>query len=659
MEIEKTEELEQMERSREEGETEHETIPHWTKQLTLRGLVTSLIIGILYSIIIMKLNLTTGLSPTLNISAALLSFFFLKAWVKILSQLGFKSAPFTKQENTVVQTCAVACYSVSVSGGFGSYMLGLNEKTYELAGGVDTPGNTGFKNPTIGWFTGFLFSVSFVGLFSLIPLRKIMILDYKLPYPSGTATAVLLNGFHTPQGDIAAKKQVRGFLKFFGLSFLWSFFQWFFTNGAMCGFAQFPTFGLQAWKQTFFFDFSLTYVGAGMIVSHLVNLSLLFGAIISWGITWPLLTDLKGDWYPAKVSESSMRSMAGYKAFLTIALILGDGFYNFAKIIIVVSKSMYDKSKPRNIGRVADEATTIKGDKKHDEFFVKETIPLWVSYVGYTLFTIIAIIAIPLMFREIRWYYVIIAYILAPFLGFSNAYGAGLTDINMAYNYGKVALFIFAAWSGGNNGVIAGLVACGLVKSLVYISADLMHDFRTGYLTLTSPRSMFVSQVIGTAMGCVIAPLTFFLYYKAFDIGNPEGVWKAPYALVYRNMAILGVEGFSSLPKNCLKLCYGFFGFAIGVNVLRDVLPVRYGRWMPLPMAMAVPLLSGANFAIDMCVGSLIVFIWNQVNSVRAKLMIPAVASGLLCGDGLWILPSALLALAKVHPPICMKFTKS
>lgn len=27
-----------------------------------------------------------------------------------------------------------------------------------------------------------------------------MILDYKLTYPSGTATAVLINSFHTPQG---------------------------------------------------------------------------------------------------------------------------------------------------------------------------------------------------------------------------------------------------------------------------------------------------------------------------------------------------------------------------------------------------------------------------------------------------------------------------
>lgn len=36
-------------------------------------------------------------------------------------------------------------------------------------------------------------------------LGQIMVIDYKLPYPSGTATAVLINGFHTTKGNKMAK----------------------------------------------------------------------------------------------------------------------------------------------------------------------------------------------------------------------------------------------------------------------------------------------------------------------------------------------------------------------------------------------------------------------------------------------------------------------
>lgn len=54
-----------------------------------------------------------------------------------------------------------------------------------------------------------------------------------------------------------------------------------------------------------------------MICSHLVNLSLLLGAVLSWGIMWPLIRGLKGEWFPATLSESSMKSLNGYKVWTT------------------------------------------------------------------------------------------------------------------------------------------------------------------------------------------------------------------------------------------------------------------------------------------------------------------------------------------------------
>lgn len=656
--VEESKEIETEEVNNEAEEVKR--IAPWTKQITIRGIVASLAIGVIYSVIVMKLNLTTGLVPNLNVSAALLAFVFIRTWTELLQKAGIVSTPFTRQENTVIQTCATACYSIAVGGGFGSYLLGLNQKTYEEVG-IDTDGNTpgSYKKLELGWMTGFLFVSSFVGLLALVPLRKIMVIDYKLSYPSGTATAVLINGFHTKRGDKMAKKQVHGFMKFFSISFLWGFFQWFYSGGTQCGFVQFPTFGLKAWRQTFYFDFSATYIGAGMICSHLVNLSLLLGAVLSWGIMWPLISDLKGNWFPGSLPESSMKSLNGYKVFVSIALILGDGLYNFLKIMYFTSRSMYAGLRRTTSKQLSDNHAQPLDDLQRNEVFIRESIPIWVACIGYVFFSIVSIIIIPLMFPELKWYYIVVAYILAPSLSFCNAYGAGLTDMNMAYNYGKVALFVLAAVAGKDSGVVAGLVGCGLIKSIVSISSDLMHDFKTGHLTLTSPRSMLVSQVIGTAIGCVVAPLTFFLFYKAFDVGNPDGEYKAPYAIIYRNMAILGVQGFSALPRHCLQLCYGFFGFAIVANLARDLTPAKIGKWIPLPMAMAVPFLVGAYFAIDMCMGSLVVFVWHKVNGRKASLMVPAVASGLICGDGLWILPSSILALAKVNPPICMSFFAS
>ncbi|MBO8584314.1 OPT/YSL family transporter, partial [Staphylococcus aureus] len=78
--------------------------------------------------------------------------------------------------------------------------------------------------------------------------------------------------------------------------------------------------------------------------------------------------------------------------------------------------------------------------------------------------------------------------------------------------------------------------------------------------------------------------------------------------------------------------------------------------FLPSAMAMAIPFFIGSYFSIDMCLGSLILFLWRKFNLRQAEAFAPAVASGMICGEGIWSLPSSILSLAKVKPPICMKF---
>ncbi|RWW62568.1 hypothetical protein BHE74_00030290 [Ensete ventricosum] len=134
---------------------EGQRLPGWREQLTVRAFVVSFFLAVMFSVIVMKLNLTTGIIPSLNVAAGLLGFFFVKLWTKGLESTGLLRTPFTRQENTVIQTCVVAAYGLAFSG--------------------------------------------------MATTPHIMIIDYKLIYPSGTATAYLINGFHTPQGEKLAK----------------------------------------------------------------------------------------------------------------------------------------------------------------------------------------------------------------------------------------------------------------------------------------------------------------------------------------------------------------------------------------------------------------------------------------------------------------------
>ncbi|CAM8927929.1 unnamed protein product [Rhodiola kirilowii] len=645
-------------------ERSNKQVPPWEQQLTIRAFVVSFVLSVMFSTIVMKLNLTTGIIPSLNVSAGLLAFFFVKTWTKIVGNFCGLSRPFTRQENTVIQTCVVASAGIAFSGGFGSYLFAMSDVmarvSEEPAGKYDT------KNPALGWMIGFLFVVSFLGLFSVVPLRKIMIVDFKLTYPSGTATAYLINSFHTPKGAMLAAKQIKALGKFFSFSFLWGFFQWFFTSGDGCGFVNFPTFGLRAYHQKFYFDFSATYVGVGMICPYMVNISLLLGGILSWGLAWPLIETKKGDWYISDQS-TDMHGLQGYKIFMGIALILGDGLYNFFKAVLSTLKRFLDQLRNTSMSDTlpSDNSFPVSPSHSYDEqrrteFFLKDRIPVWFAVSGYISIAVISTVALPYIFPQLEWYHVIVIYIFAPTLAFCNAYGCGLTDWSLASTYGKIAIFVIGAWVGVPHGIIAGLASCGVMMNIVSTASDLMQDFKTGYLTLTSPRSMFVSQVIGTAMGCIISPCVFFLFYTAFsDMGKPGSKYQAPFALIYRNMARIGIEGFDTLPRNCLTLAVALFAAAILINFIKDTVGKRWAKYIPLPMAMAIPFYIGPFFAIDMCLGSLILFIWEKTNKAKAEAFGPAVASGLICGDGIWILPSSILALAGVSPPICMRFLSS
>ncbi|KAK7333744.1 hypothetical protein VNO80_30521 [Phaseolus coccineus] len=149
----------------------------------------------------------------------------------------------------------------------------------------------------------FVSIVTFLGLFSMVPLRKIMIVDFKLTYPSGTATAHLINSFQqrvpTSKVRIRIEKEI------------------------------------------------------------------------------------------ATVQTSSKAACMAFKVFIAIAMILGD---------------------------------------------------------------VISVVVVPIIFHQLKWYYIVVIYVIAPALPFCNAYGCGLTHWSLASAYGKLAIFTIGAWAGASHG---------------------------------------------------------------------------------------------------------------------------------------------------------------------------------------------------------------
>lgn len=555
-------------------------------------------------------------------------------------------------------------------GGFGTFLLAMGKKS---AGG-DIQDDINVEEPNIFRMVTFLFLVSFAGIFIIMPFRKVMIIRHQLTFPSGTATAHLINSFNTPQGANQAKMQVSMLFKSFGGSMAWSIFQWFFSGGTVCGFKVFPTFGLEAYKRGFFFDFSMTNVGIGMICPYMISISMLVGSVISWGIMWPYIETKEGSWYPTSLGSGSLSGIKGYKVFIGMSMILADGFFNFLCIMFQTSDAMSKRRQQPMQGNGSaqpfqcmngacdlDQNKTVKSfdDRRRAQVFLRDQILNSVMIGSYILLAAISTIVIPHLYPQLRYYHVALTYLAAPVFSFCNAYGYGITDMNLSSTYAKMAMLVFGSWVGlKGGGVVAGLVACGIMMCTLCNGGDVMQDLKTGYLTLTSPRAILISEVIGTALGCIINPSIFWVFYKVYKTATIGDIPEVPYARVYRGMAMLSV-GQGGLPRHSMLLAKVFFVLALVMCVLREVANRRQWRmrhYIPSTVAMAVAFFVPPDMPIGMCIGSLALRLWERTDPGKEQLLSPAVASGLICGDGLGSLVSSLLTLTKAAPPICIMF---
>jgi uncharacterized oligopeptide transporter (OPT) family protein len=231
--------------------------------------------------------------------------------------------------------------------------------------------------------------------------------------------------------------------------------------------------------------------------------------------------------------------------------------------------------------------------------------------MGYVFLSVISTVVIPHLYTQLRYHHVAFAYLIAPLFAFCNAYGNVITNMNIATTYGKITVLIFSSWVGlKDGGVVAGLAACAIIASNVSTASDLMQDYRTGYITLTSPHTISISQVAGTALGCVINPVIFWVFYKVYNGGaHSDSNALGPYAKVYRGIAMLGMTE-NGLPTHTMLLCKVFFVLALSASVLREVAALRrwrVRRYIPSTIAMVMAFFVPPTIPIGMVLGSAVI----------------------------------------------------
>ena len=73
--------------------------------MQVRSVVLGAIFGAVFSIIVHKLNLTSGVIPSMGMAMALINFFTVQTWNAALRALRINTLPFTPQARCVTVPC--------------------------------------------------------------------------------------------------------------------------------------------------------------------------------------------------------------------------------------------------------------------------------------------------------------------------------------------------------------------------------------------------------------------------------------------------------------------------------------------------------------------------------------------------------------------------
>lgn len=156
-------------------------------QVTFRATIVGLFIGSVVLISNFQFGLQTGWVSMMSLPSALLAVaFFKQVWPVIRPN----DPIFTDVETVYVQSMAVAIGTGPLTFGFVGVIPAIEK--------FITPEESGFtryagESFTLTQLLIWCISLAFFGIFFAVPLRKQVIVREKLPFPSGSATAVLIS----------------------------------------------------------------------------------------------------------------------------------------------------------------------------------------------------------------------------------------------------------------------------------------------------------------------------------------------------------------------------------------------------------------------------------------------------------------------------------
>lgn len=596
-------------------------------QLTVRAVITGCCLGGVVASMNIYFGLKTGWAIGGSLIAAILGF---AIWTAL--RVMFAVRPFTPLETNITQTTGSAAGSMAGAAGLLSSIPAL-----------------GLLGTTLSWWELMIWalSIGYLGVFFAVPLRNQMVVVEKLRFPTGMATAeTIVSMFAEGKQAIAQARALLLWGVISGVFTLIVFFvpqlghppmDWLADSLGRLGWSALAgaVTAMGAWG--FSLLISPLMLGAGILIGPRVGSSLLVGTIVAWGMLGPFV--MHQGWTEDQSIMSYMTGPRGWILWPGVAIMVSDAFAN---LLLSWRSVLNTFRRPKR--RAAPEHSDGEEDESGMED-VSERVPNSWWIIGLGLGSVLTCTVSQLVFGIPVWL-TLIAIAMSSVLAMIAVRSVGETDINPTGGMGKVTQLAFGGLAPGNT--TTNLMAAGITSAGASQAGDMMQDLKTGYLLGASPKRQIIAQCIGIAAGVPIAVGVYLLFDAAWEIGVDERI-PAPAAQAWRAMAELLSKGLHELPTHAASAVLGGCIFGLLIPIIRKKVKVL-APYMPSGLAFGIAFIVPAYYSISMFIGSMFLVLWKRRAPKSAAVFAIAVASGLIAGEGLMGVVTAVLTLLGLQP---------
>jgi uncharacterized oligopeptide transporter (OPT) family protein len=600
------------------------------RQLTWRAVLTGGVLGMLLSISNLYTTLKLGWGFGVAITACVISYVM---WNAMRALTGGRLSQMSMLENNCMQSTASSA-GMSTGGTVGSAFAAL----YMVQG---------YHQP---WWvlTGMVFLTAALGVFLAIPMKRQMINQEQLPFPSGIAAAETLRSLYSEGKEAMQKARslllgiavggVVGILKnlgslaeTFSLNIVGKTAVWLHKMVPIPELLPFyhklmPN-GIRV--SGFGFEPGVLMIGAGMIIGMRMALSMLLGSVLLCVVLAPILTQ----------HDMTYASLAGYKSTMWSpgmeeVIPRRWGVWGGTALMVFASLTSFAMQWRTLVRALRMKSSGNASPVAHLE------VPMSWMWIGLAPITIGLVILLKIAF-DVGIILGLFAVAMSFVLSLVACRATGEADTTPVGAMGKVTQLIYAMLA--RNNTVVNLMAAGTTASAAGSAADLLTDLKSGHLLGANPRRQFLAQFAGVFFGTLsIVPAWYAL---APSVESLTQRFPMPAANAWKAMADLLAGGVSELPTSSLwaVLIGGLIGIVLPIIEAKKP---SLSRYLPSAMGLGLGFVVDFSNSLGFAIGAVIAWMWAKRSAGHAGAYRIPLASGLVAGESLFAAIIAILCAA-------------